>query len=117
MKWVPMRGEGKIAFKIKSRIKWVGLAGLVLSTFSIFTHFLLARYTDWGVSEYQASVTIFSWRPSFQNADLSTNVMSLNPLKILTFFCAFLYCNCNFAFLFSYTSESFESNVLEFACV
>lgn len=68
-----MKGEGKIAFKIKSRLKWVGLFGLVLSTFSIFTHFLLARYTDGGVSEYQSSVTIFSWRPIYENADLSNN--------------------------------------------
>lgn len=84
MKWVAAKGEGKIAFKIKSRLKWVGLVGLVLSTFSIFTHFLLARYTDGGVSEYQSSssVTIFSWRPIFENADLSNNVMCLIPLKI-----------------------------------
>lgn len=71
-----MKVEGKMAFKIKSRMKWVGLAGLVLSTFSIFIHFLLARCTDGGVSDYQSSITIFSWRPVFENADLSTN----NPL-------------------------------------
>ncbi|KAL3526639.1 hypothetical protein ACH5RR_011295 [Cinchona calisaya] len=77
MKWVAMKGEGKIAVKIKSRMKWAGLVGLVLSTFSIFTHFLLARYTDGGVSEYQSSsITIFSWRPIFDNGDLSFN----NPL-------------------------------------
>ncbi|CAI9109920.1 OLC1v1009849C1 [Oldenlandia corymbosa var. corymbosa] len=73
MKWVAMKGEGKIAFKIKSRIKWVFLIGLIFSTFSISIHFLLARYTDWGVSEYQSSVTIFSWRPIFQNVDPTAN--------------------------------------------
>ncbi|XP_028085148.1 O-fucosyltransferase 27 [Camellia sinensis] len=66
-----MKGEGKMVFK--SKLKWVGLVGLVLSAFSIFTHFLLARYTEQGISEFQASITIFSWRPLFENADLSTN--------------------------------------------
>ncbi|XP_027075004.1 O-fucosyltransferase 27 isoform X1 [Coffea arabica] len=82
MKWVALKGDGKIAFKIKSRLKWVGLVGLVLSTFSILTHFLLARYTDGGVSEYQSSITIFSWRPIFENVDLSNNHFLLlqNPL-------------------------------------
>ncbi|KAL0377641.1 UNVERIFIED_CONTAM: O-fucosyltransferase 27 [Sesamum radiatum] len=65
-------GEGK-AVVFKSKLKWVGLFGLVLSAFSLFTHFLLARYTDgFAVSEYKSSVTIFSWRPIFENADLST---------------------------------------------
>ncbi|XP_052195735.1 O-fucosyltransferase 27 isoform X2 [Diospyros lotus] len=64
-----MKGEGKMLFK--SRMKWVGLVGLVLSVFSLFTHFLLARYTERDASEYQASITIFSWRPVFENADLS----------------------------------------------
>lgn len=59
----------------KSKLKWVGLVGLVLSAFSLFTHFLLARYTDEGISEYQSAITIFSWRPIFENADLSTTVM------------------------------------------
>lgn len=70
MKWVSMKGEGKIVFK--SKLKWVGLVGLVLSALSLFTHFLLARYTDEGISEYQSAITIFSWRPIFENADLST---------------------------------------------
>ena len=70
-----MKGEGKM---FKSRLKWVGLVGLVLSVFSLFTHFLLARYTEEGFSEYQASITIFSWRPIFEIADLSTSVMRLN---------------------------------------
>lgn len=66
-----MKGEGKMVFR--SKLKWIGLVGLVLSAFSLFTHFLLARYTDeGGVSEYQAAITIFSWRPIFENADLST---------------------------------------------
>lgn len=69
-KWVVMKGEGKMM--IKSKMKWVGLFGLVLSAFSLFTHFLLARYTGQGITEYQASVTIFSWRPIFENANLVT---------------------------------------------
>lgn len=65
-------GEGK-AVVFKSKLKWVGLVGLVLSTFSLFTHFLLARYTaGTALSEYQSSITIFSWRPIFDTADLST---------------------------------------------
>ncbi|KAI3452171.1 hypothetical protein Pfo_008836 [Paulownia fortunei] len=80
MKWVfPTKvggaggvGEGK-AVVFKSKLKWVGLFGLVLSAFSLFTHFLLARYTDgFAVSEYKSSITIFSWRPIFENADPST---------------------------------------------
>lgn len=57
----------------KSRMKWVGLVGLVLSTFSILTHFLLAGRTEDGISEFQSSITIFSWRPIFGNADLPRN--------------------------------------------
>lgn len=79
---VAMKVEGKMAFKIKSRMKWVGLVGLVLSTFSIFIHFLLARCTDGGVSDYQSSITIFSWRPIFENADLSTNVIVLSTYSL-----------------------------------
>ncbi|GFY86847.1 hypothetical protein Acr_05g0004860 [Actinidia rufa] len=71
-----MKGEGKTLFK--SKLKWVGLVGLALSVFSLFTHFLLARYAVEGFSEYQASITIFFWRPIFEIADLSTNVMRLN---------------------------------------
>ncbi|KAL8475924.1 hypothetical protein ACS0TY_028545 [Phlomoides rotata] len=78
MKWVsPTKaggggGEGK-AVVFKSKLKWVSLFGLVLSTFSLFTHFLLARYTNGiAVSEYTSSITIFSWRPIFENADLPT---------------------------------------------
>ncbi|KAF7129804.1 hypothetical protein RHSIM_Rhsim10G0059900 [Rhododendron simsii] len=67
-----MKGEGKMGF-FKSKMKWVGLLGIFLSVFSLFTHFLLARYTEGGVSQYQASITIFSWRPIFENSDLSPN--------------------------------------------
>ncbi|CAA0820310.1 O-fucosyltransferase family protein [Striga hermonthica] len=76
MRWVyPAKigggGEGK-AVVFRSRLKWVGLFGLVLSAFSLFTHFLLARYSDgYAVSEYKSSITIFSWRPTFEDADFS----------------------------------------------
>ncbi|KAL3813510.1 hypothetical protein ACJIZ3_014778 [Penstemon smallii] len=76
MKWVLTTkggaGGGEVkAGVFKSKLKWVGLFGLVLSAFSLFTHFLLARYSDgFDVSEYQSSITIFSWRPIFENADL-----------------------------------------------
>ena len=59
---------------IKSKMKWVGLVGLVLSAFSLFVHFLLARFTQEGITDYQSSVTIFSWRPVFENPDFSKNV-------------------------------------------
>ncbi|KAJ7974256.1 O-fucosyltransferase family protein [Quillaja saponaria] len=58
---------------MKSKMKWVGLVGLVLSAFSIFVHFLLTRFTEEGVAEYQSSITIFSWRPIFENAEISIN--------------------------------------------
>ncbi|EEF36467.1 conserved hypothetical protein [Ricinus communis] len=62
-----MKGEGKMV--IKSRMKWVGLVGLVLSAFSLFT--------EEGIAEYQSSITIFSWRPIFEtNAELPKT----NPL-------------------------------------
>ncbi|KAL3624100.1 O-fucosyltransferase 27 [Castilleja foliolosa] len=66
-------GEGK-AVVFKSKLKWVGLFGLVLSAFSLFTHFLLARYSDgFAASEYKSSITIFSWRPIFENVDFSAS--------------------------------------------
>ncbi|KAL5739320.1 hypothetical protein ACOSP7_028234 [Xanthoceras sorbifolium] len=64
-----MKGEGKML--LKSKMKWVGLVGLILSVFSILVHILLARFTDDGVSDYQSSITIFSWRPIFENLDPS----------------------------------------------
>ncbi|KAK8588609.1 hypothetical protein V6N13_087515 [Hibiscus sabdariffa] len=61
--------EGKAV--LKSKMKWIGLVGLVLSAFSLFVHFLLARFTEDGFSEYQSSITVFSWRPIFETSDLS----------------------------------------------
>lgn len=55
----------------KSRMKWVGLVGLFLSAISLFVHFLLARFTFGGISEYQSTITIFSRRPSI-GQDFST---------------------------------------------
>lgn len=79
-----MKGEGKMVFK--SKLKWVGLLGLVLSAFSLCTHFLLARYTDdEGISQYQSAITIFSWRPMFENADLSSLVTTIFLIKDLIF--------------------------------
>lgn len=83
MKWVsPTKlggagagGEAK-AVLFKSKLKWVGLFGLVLSAFSLFTHFLLARYSvGVTVSEYKSSITIFSWRPIVEIANFPTAVM------------------------------------------
>lgn len=71
-----MKGE----VKMKSKMKWVGLFGLVLSAFSIFIHFLLARFTQMGVSDYESSVTIFSWRPIFEKPILPTNSPSYRRL-------------------------------------
>ena len=87
-----MKGEAKMVFK--SRMKWVGLLGLVLSAFSLFVHFLLARYTEDGISDYQSSVTIFSWRPIFENTDRPRTVMCSHPLKDLTFL-FLLQCPCD----------------------
>ncbi|KAK6928049.1 GDP-fucose protein O-fucosyltransferase [Dillenia turbinata] len=62
-----MKGEGKMV--LKSRMKWVALFGLVLSAISLFTHFLIARHTEEAISEYKSSITLFSWRPIFDNVD------------------------------------------------
>ncbi|CAH9139202.1 unnamed protein product [Cuscuta epithymum] len=69
MKWVKTKGEGKAM--VSRKMKWVGLIGLFVSAFSLVAHFLLARHTHGGgpVSEYQTSLTFFSWRPVFDNAD------------------------------------------------
>ncbi|XP_068638870.1 O-fucosyltransferase 27-like [Aristolochia californica] len=53
---------------VKSKLKWVALFGVVLSAVSLFSHFVLAVYTGKSVSEYQTSITIFSWRPIYENA-------------------------------------------------
>ncbi|XP_073123999.1 O-fucosyltransferase 27 [Henckelia pumila] len=79
MRWVspakgggPSGGEKGVFFK--SRLKWVGLIGLVLSAVSLFAHFLLARYTyGFAASDYQSSITIFSWRPILENAGFSSD--------------------------------------------
>ncbi|XP_044467546.1 O-fucosyltransferase 27-like isoform X2 [Mangifera indica] len=55
--------------KFKSKMKWVGLVGLILSVLSLLVHILLARFTEVGISEFQSSITIFSWRPIFEHAD------------------------------------------------
>ncbi|EFH53468.1 hypothetical protein ARALYDRAFT_484728 [Arabidopsis lyrata subsp. lyrata] len=60
-----MKGEGKVF--LKSRMKWIGLLGLFLSAFSLLVHFLLAGFTDDSISDYSIPVTIFSWRPVFDN--------------------------------------------------
>ncbi|VVB04463.1 unnamed protein product [Arabis nemorensis] len=57
-----MKGEGKVF--LKSRMKWIGLLGLVLSALSLLVHFLLAGFTDDSISDYSIPVTIFSWRPT-----------------------------------------------------
>jgi len=77
-----MKGE----IKMKSKIKWVGLVGIVLSAFSIFIHFLLARFTQLSVSDYQSSITIFSWRPIFDKPDFPTNV------NFFITFCTPIFC-------------------------
>lgn len=97
-----MKGEGKMVF-FKSKMKWVGLLGIFLSVFSLFTHFLLARYTEGGVSQYQASITIFSWRPIFENSDLSPNVTLLKLISCTS--CTFSFNCLIFTVLLSSTLE------------
>lgn len=78
-----MKGKGEMVFK--SRMKWVGLVGIVLSAFSLFTHFFLARFTQDSISEFQSSITIFSWRPVFEHADFSPTVRShLSPSQVFS---------------------------------
>ncbi|KAM7520612.1 hypothetical protein LguiB_019574 [Lonicera macranthoides] len=79
MKWVLVTmkggGEGKMVL-FKSKMKWIGLLGLVLSAFSLFTHFLLAHYTDHHSTILSPdSITIFSWRPIF---DIPPHLSSTN---------------------------------------
>ncbi|CAI0553252.1 unnamed protein product, partial [Linum tenue] len=71
--WRGMKGEANSYSKLvvmKSKLKWVGLVGLILSALSLFLHFTLARFSDPGVSDYyyqsSSSITIFSWRPVFE---------------------------------------------------
>lgn len=79
---VLMKGEGKMVFM--SKMKWVGLVGLFLSAISLFVHFLLARFTFGGISEYQSTITIFSRRSSIAQ-DFSTTVSTTTPIKISFF--------------------------------
>ncbi|EPS74666.1 hypothetical protein M569_00088, partial [Genlisea aurea] len=61
-------GEGKSPI-FRSRLKWVGLLGLILSAVSLSAHFLLARYSlGFAASDFKSSITIFTWRPVFENA-------------------------------------------------
>lgn len=91
---------------IKSKMKWVGLFGLVLSAFSLFTHFLLAGYTteDADASHYQSSITIFSWRPVFDEADLPRNVKLVFFSTFGSKFCSFQFFSC-FTLLYLDTLE------------
>ncbi|KAK4798833.1 hypothetical protein SAY86_031159 [Trapa natans] len=70
-----MKGEGKTG--MKSKLKWVALAGLLLSFLSISIHFFLAMFTDHGFSDYQASVTFFSWQPIIESA---SSIPKTSPL-------------------------------------
>ncbi|KAL5987476.1 hypothetical protein ACLOJK_035224 [Asimina triloba] len=53
--------------------------------FSLFSHFLLARYTSTGksIADEEHSITLFTWRPKFENADLARAVMNktINSMK------------------------------------
>ncbi|XP_004304190.1 PREDICTED: uncharacterized protein At1g04910 [Fragaria vesca subsp. vesca] len=64
-----MKGEGKMV--LKSKMKWVGLVGLVLSAISLFVHFLLARFTEEGFSEFHSSITIFPRRAIGESLNFS----------------------------------------------
>ncbi|KAL8171511.1 hypothetical protein V2J09_023315 [Rumex salicifolius] len=58
MKWaVAVKGGGKVG--MMTRTKWVGLVGVFLSVFSLSTHFLLAKYTDYGGNSEISPVTVF----------------------------------------------------------
>eukprot|EP00268_Persea_americana_P007033 TRINITY_DN12586_c0_g1_i4.p2 TRINITY_DN12586_c0_g1~~TRINITY_DN12586_c0_g1_i4.p2 ORF type:complete len:104 (-),score=22.75 TRINITY_DN12586_c0_g1_i4:278-589(-) len=59
---------GKMVFK--SKLRWVALVGLVLSSLSLFSHFLLAEYTGESIVGGQSLITIFSWRPRFENTEV-----------------------------------------------
>lgn len=77
-----MKGDVGGKMVMKSKLKWVGLVGLVLSALSLFTHFLLARYSYSDsnnlTTEYQTITTIFSWRPVFES-----NAVDLSPTSKL----------------------------------
>lgn len=100
-----MKGEGKMVFK--SKMKWVGLVGLVLSVISLFVHFLLARFTEEGISEYQSTITIFS-RRSF-GEDLSNTVSAAVQVrhKDLIFLASMW---------FSYSNPYISNTFIKFSC-
>lgn len=74
---------GKMVFK--SKLRWVALVGLVLSSLSLFSHFLLAEYTGESIVGGQSLITIFSWRPRFENTEVPKTVMN-KPHQVF-FFC------------------------------
>ncbi|XP_008788925.1 O-fucosyltransferase 27 isoform X1 [Phoenix dactylifera] len=55
---------------LKSRMKWAALGGLVLSVFSLVTHFLLAVYSGRSLSQYQEAGAVLSWVQRFQTGVL-----------------------------------------------
>lgn len=82
----------------KSKMKWVGLLGLVLSAISLFVHFLLARFTEGGVSEYHSSITIFPRRTIGESLNFSKTVIALSQLRShfsLSFIFYFLFYICS----------------------
>lgn len=102
-----MKGEGKMKFK--SKMKWVVLVGLILSVFSLLVHILLARFTEEGISEYQSSITIFSWRPIFENADFPKTVCNVNFFLLdHTYHCSMLTVMVKVWILFRITWESVD---------
>ena len=95
-----MKGEGKMV--LNSRMKWVGLVGLVLSAFSLFIHFLLARFSAEAIVDYQSSITLFSWRPIFESPLFPITVMcQYNPTYCFCFF--LLLCSENLNAFYIYT--------------
>ncbi|XP_068664480.1 O-fucosyltransferase 27-like isoform X2 [Aristolochia californica] len=74
---------------VKSKLKWVALFGVVLSTVSLFFHFLLAVYTGKSVYEYQTSITLFRWKPVPENAGYLRTVAQdrrlWNPVRPLQY--------------------------------
>jgi hypothetical protein len=101
-----MKEEGKMV--LNSRLKWVGLVGLVLSAISLFIHFLLARFTEDGYTEYQSSIIVFSWRPIFGNANFPRTVMrKYLPTKINSFFLLSSFTPLSFCFERSHGIHAF----------
>lgn len=99
-----MKGEGKMV--LKSKMKWVGLVGLVLSAISLFVHFLLARFTEEGFSEFHSSITIFPRRAIGESLNFSKTVIARNPHKDLIFLCFVLH--------FSHKDSVFVQNLISY---